>query len=304
MTQISHERCSELLALYVKGRLEPPVRADVIAHLGGCLACSRELTALEALSPVEFEPLSGMERDDLARAVRAAISTQARPGLFERFGRRMNAALGAVALFAIILVGVISWPDQQDRPQGAAAPAEDSGAGGDTAQTEQATTTEVQAETGDQASGAQPAAKHRSGTDNSTSSAAAGATLKAGVGNTFLDTTVATGPFAREGLDLPALQPATLAGAPAAADQQTSLYSAAQDPQVRRFIDECTQVTISTSPFPLTATSAVYYPRDEVLVIAFIWTDESTGTVNFELRGWRDGRCDRVTPIYRRGIAE
>jgi hypothetical protein len=217
----------------------------------------------------------------------------------------MNAALGAVALLAIILVGVISWPDQQDRPQGAAAPAEDSGAGGDTTQTEQATTTEIQSETADQGSGAQPAAKHGSGTDNSTGSAAAGATLKTRAGSdTFLDTTVATGPFAREGLDLPALQPATLAGAPAAADQQTSLYSAAQDPQVARFIDECTQVTISTSPFPLTATSAVYYPRDEVLVIAFIWTEESTGTVNFELRGWRDGRCDRVTPIYRRGIAE
>jgi hypothetical protein len=217
----------------------------------------------------------------------------------------MNAALGAVALLAIILVGVISWPDQQD-PQGAAVPAEDSGAGGDTgSQTEQATATEIQAETADQASGAQPAAKHRSGTDNSTGSAAAGTTLKAEAGSdTFLDTSVATGPFAREGLDLPALQPAALAGAPSAADQQTSLYSAVQDPQVMRFINECTQVTISTSPFPLTATSAVYYPRDEVLVIAFIWTEESTGTVNFELRGWRDGRCDRVTPIYRRGIAE
>jgi anti-sigma factor RsiW len=311
MTDLTHERCSELLEAYASGGLDPRARREVDDHLATCSDCSLELVAVQTLQASDVLPLSGAEREQLSAAVRAAVFPAPRRSLLERFGPRLAPALGAVALVTIAAVVLVSLPD---RPGPSITSADRGSRGGDTddAQTiesdEDAQTLEAEAGA---VPGAQPAQEERvmsdDGGDGSTEASGQSADTLAGRSaalNARSNFAVQEATFAQTGLDLgslvPARSPRRGRGAFAYA---ADLASLAPDERVARLVQECAEQTISTSPHPLVATSAAYYP-DDVLVIGFVWREVSRSLLHYELRGWVGGDCDRISPIYRRGVLE
>lgn len=87
MTEMTHERCSELLQAYVAGDLPAGEAERVRAHLDDCEDCRAEETAVAALAAHETEPLTELERARLHR------------DLFQELwpGTRANADLAAPA---------------------------------------------------------------------------------------------------------------------------------------------------------------------------------------------------------------
>jgi hypothetical protein len=304
MNQITHERCSELLLGFLGGRLGEPDERDVRSHLAGCDECRAELAGLTALTADPAEPMTGSERDDLARVVRSAVTPAARPGWADRFGRRIAPALGAVAFIAIAVLGIIYLPsggsDQEAAGGGDTADVSTEAEGGGGGVGGNGSLTQESAEDA-------PAPKAQAGTDGGGDTAdrsiAAGQaeSLEAGLMDRDAFKSESQ-PFAATGLDLGTLIPDHI-------DPDVlaySLHSSATfaDERVARLTAECSEVTIATSPHEdVVATGATYYP-DDVLVITFVWFDPSARLLNYEIRGWTDGRCDRITPIYRRGVLE
>ena len=310
MTELSHDRCSELLETYVSGDLDAAERRSVDEHLTACSDCSLELVAVRALTePVVA--MSGTERDELARAVRAAVASPQKRSMSEWFGRRLAPALGAVAFLAIAVIALVSLP--KDSPSPTAVGGTDGG-----------TTMESQTEEMRPAPAPEAAQKDQAGTLSDT---AAGTTTGSGSGAggtaggdparnsgtaTSLEASASQvgranfmmepSTFAATGISLPALVPPRR-GIDAYSYDATTLALAAPNDRVARLIRECSERTIATSPHPLTPSSAAYY-ADDVLVIGFVWADPSTFRLNFEVRGWTDGNCDQVSPIYRRGSLE
>ncbi|MEA2452619.1 MAG: hypothetical protein QOG04_1329 [Actinomycetota bacterium] len=303
MNELTHETTSELLAAYVAGGLSAPDQLAVELHLESCSDCSLELAGVRLLSADEVEPMTGTERDRLSHAVRAAVTAPAKRSWSERFGRRVAPALGAVALIAIAVVAIVSLPrDSQDAPALAPNTAEsgalfdaDTGTGG--AGAADAATEELGSDAGQPATSQGHAAGAATKGSNTAPDTAAQTEIALRPSSTtlFYDTS-----FAAIGFDLGALVPAQspkrMAGGTFA-----SLTESAPDERVASWIETCAGITISTSREELTATSAAYYATDDVLVIGFTWIDTSTARLNYFLQGWRAGRCDRVTPIYRAG---
>jgi hypothetical protein len=114
MTQITHERCSELLAEHHRGELGPEDASAVERHLAGCGDCRAELAGLRALSgAVDFEPLG----DDERQRLRDAVTQQARlaPGqVYELPARRTfwerhaGQVVGAAASIVVILFAYLA----------------------------------------------------------------------------------------------------------------------------------------------------------------------------------------------------
>ena len=305
MTDMTHERCSELLGAYSSGGLNERGRQEVDEHLATCSDCSLELGAIQTLQASEVLPLSGAERDHLSRAVRAAVFPGPRRSLLERLGPRLAPALGAVALVAIAAVAIVSMPDRS----GPSIPSADQGGGGDTTgvQTQDAA---EEAETME-AEAAQPAKQSDrgssgdgggAGTEGATAGSADALSRPTAL-NARSNFVVHESAFARTGLELGSLVPALSPrrGRYAYAVDPADLASFAPDDRIARLIEGCAERTLSTSPHPLVPTSAAYYP-DDVLVIGFVWREGSV--FNYELRGWLDGDCERISPIYRRGVLE
>lgn len=106
MTSSDHERCSELLPDHTRGHLDAAERAWVEDHLAGCSDCRAEETALRALAAGEVAPLTEMERARLRRAVLATPAATTReapsaPAPGARGGRLLQ-ILGTAALLAMI----------------------------------------------------------------------------------------------------------------------------------------------------------------------------------------------------------
>lgn len=305
MTDLGHDRCSELLETYVSGELDADQRRAVDEHLAVCSDCSLELVAVQTLTePVV--PMTGIERDELTRAVRAGIASPQKRSLSERFGRRLAPALGAVALFALAAIAVVSLPEDPPSPN--------AGGGTDAGVTMESEADEMQPGTA-QKDQAETTEDSMSGTTTGTGSAGGGAagdaarnsgsatTLEsnaAQVGRASFIMEPAT--FAAAGISLPNLVPSRR-NIEVLEDDAATLARAAPNERVAELIRDCAERTIATSPHPLVPSTAVYY-ADDVLVIGFIWVDPSTSQVNFEVRGWTNGRCDQVSPIYRRGALE
>lgn len=311
MKDLTHETCSELLGPFASGTLGAPERGAVEAHLATCSDCSLELAGIRALTTAGVEPLTGFERDQIAQAVRAGIAVPAKRSWSESFGRRAAPALGAVAVLAIAAIAVVSLP-ADDRPSPASgardAPVPDAFDSAPTA-------------TGDSASQAQSeqlngAATYGGGaaTNDSAVQESQGRSKKLGAGTseTAADTALVTRagvvlheePFAIAGLNLSSLVPPQIPERFAGHHSARALSRSAPDARVASLIRDCAARTIATSPFPLVATSAAYYSPDDVLVIGFSWVEESTGRLHYLMRGWRDGRCDRVSPIFLTGELE
>lgn len=108
MSEISHERCSELLGAYVAGRLDASEQAAVDEHVSSCADCAAELVAVRALSSPHDEALTEHERARLERGIAWELGDMipAR-GERSRTWTRVAQALGAAALLAIVGVGVV-----------------------------------------------------------------------------------------------------------------------------------------------------------------------------------------------------
>ena len=306
MTDLTHERCSELLEAYASEGLPDREQNEVAAHLGSCSGCSTELRGLLALRATEIVPMTGPERDALTAAVRAAVIGTPKKGLAEWLGRRMAPALGAVALVVLGVVGYVSVSDD--------APLPSTQQGADEAQVE---TLEEGADTDAAAPAAEPYGDSKKEAGLTQDSGGSGTATGAGGTESSADMTTAAGApqaatlrapaglevrdslFADSGLDLGSLIPNRMPPRRIA----DRLAATAPNERLAQMVRDCAELTVSTSPYPLVPSSAAYY-ADDVLVIGFVWLDERTGTLNYELRGWLGGSCDRVTPIYRRGLIE
>lgn len=305
MTDLTHERCSELLEAYASRSLSEREQIEVDMHLGSCPDCSTELRGLLALQGKKIVPMTGPERDALTTAVRAAVLAPPKKGLGEWLGRRMAPALGAVTL---VVLGVVAYVSvSEDAP----IPAAQRGADETEVETLEdnfendaaAPAAEPQTDTKQKAGlpqGSSGAATGGGGTESSADmSSSAGAVPQAASLRAAAGLEVKDASFADAGLDLGSLIPNRVPPRRMA----NRLASSAPDERLAQMVRDCAELTVSTSRYPLVPSSAAYY-ADDVLVIGFVWADETTGTLNYELRGWLGGRCDRVTPIYRRGLIE
>jgi anti-sigma factor RsiW len=315
MTEITHERCSELLGPYSTGRLDDASRGDVDSHLATCPDCSRELAGLTALRAGEVEPMTGPEREVITAAVRAAVLGGAKPitgpmtgrsfsaGWSEGWGRRLAPALGAAALVAIAVVGYVSFQaEESDLPTAGTATQDEDRSANTTV--EDSTAEEAEAETfGASKEAGEPEADTAQSQDMQIE---AGSGIDAPGRTAAAIAVVVEDRFARAAFtpDLFAPRDAALTtrngGAGGVAATDTFLY-AADDPALQSRVEECARTVTETSPYPLTPTYAAHFPDDDILVLGFVWRDEPSGALNFELRGWRGSSCDRVSPIYRSG---
>jgi hypothetical protein len=113
MTEMTHERCSELLLSYERGELDAPQASEVEAHLAKCVECSLEQTGVAVLLAGEPGALTAAERVQLHEAVSAAIAadkpgatdTGPRRSLWERLWPGLQiAAVAVVVLIAFVFV--------------------------------------------------------------------------------------------------------------------------------------------------------------------------------------------------------
>jgi Putative zinc-finger len=116
-SELTHERCSELLADYLAGDLDPEQHRLVEDHLEDCAQCSAERAGLSALLSGEGEGLTGDERVELRAAVLGSTLSEepAGRGLDDESdavvvplgarGARASKYLGVAALLAIVAVG-------------------------------------------------------------------------------------------------------------------------------------------------------------------------------------------------------
>jgi hypothetical protein len=293
MTELTHERVSELLGPYSTAQLDSATRADVTAHLVVCDDCARELAGITALNAGAIEPLTGPERERITAAVRAAVVGGTKPAWTERWGRRVAPALGAAALVAVAVVGYVSFQgDQSDLPAaGTATP--DEGRGGRTV--EDAGTFGTTDEAGAPAPGSESQDMQiESGTGTALGASEPGGPPVA----VAVEQRFAAYDFTP---DLFAPRDSRKANRTQAAGLAVSTLFAADDPDLAALVEECARTVIGTSPYALTPSYAAHFPADDIVVIGFVWRDEPSGALNFELRGWRGRSCDLVTPIYRSG---
>jgi hypothetical protein len=119
MTEISHERCSELLPLWGQGRLDATDSAAVESHLATCEECARERAGMNLLvTTQEVETLTDDERARLRNAVAAAMVGD-HPGAGEVVGFRQRPArrarlwpaLRVAAVAAVVVAGFVFVPN-------------------------------------------------------------------------------------------------------------------------------------------------------------------------------------------------
>ena len=319
MRELTHEEVSAALSVYAQGGVDAARGAEIEAHLEGCPDCRQELQGVMALTmapsglPSELsEPMSELERASLHREVRSALVAPA-PSRSERWGRRFAPALGAAALLALIAVGIVSLDSEQGAQNATVdatteeAPAQEEGASGSRGESFGGAADKAK---NDPDLRTKDAAGGTGGGGTTTEAAAeprpvAGAAMESSelsiqAGRDGTGVAIVRTSFARSALDPGDLVGARNAGRVAAYSNQNLLYSSAPSGRLRDTLRECVETTLSTSPFALTATAATFYPRDDILVVTFVWTEDSRA-LNYEMRGWRGGACDRPSPIYRRG---
>ncbi|MGH2817049.1 MAG: zf-HC2 domain-containing protein [Actinomycetota bacterium] len=77
---IDHDRCSELIAPFVRGELAGRDAAEVREHLDGCDVCSAEERAVRTLlAPAKTQPMSEIERARLHRRLEDATTAEGGP---------------------------------------------------------------------------------------------------------------------------------------------------------------------------------------------------------------------------------
>lgn len=104
----THERCSELLAPFLRNELEADDARFVEEHLASCEECRAERRALDALMAPIDSPLTELERSRLHRETWKEIEGDIEP-VREPLMARFAPYLGAAAVLVIIAVGIVVY---------------------------------------------------------------------------------------------------------------------------------------------------------------------------------------------------
>jgi hypothetical protein len=279
--ELTHERCSELLADFAVGGLDAAATARVETHLRTCPECSDELRAVMALRAGE-EPLTELERGRLRRGVAATLGDVIAPAKApSQAGARWAAALGAAAVLAVVGVAIVSLGSGgDDADSGTAASQEagsqlrkrdDAGAGGDAG---------VAA---DQAAAPMPRPSYdedagKLSREKLSKLGKRGATLRAFTTFSATDANELKDEYVKDLADQ--------AGAP-----------------VDGLILNCSEKVYEAQPYAALPAFAVRGTLEgrEALVLGFAWTEQSSGRLDqFMLWTWPESSCER--PIdYRAG---
>lgn len=301
MTTMDHDRCSELLGAYVRGELDASERDPVDAHLATCAECRAERAGLVALlGSGDTDPLTEMERARLRRAVLAAGQpdevtpvAETPPSWAEARGNRLLQVLGTAALL-VMIGGFIYATGLTGGGMGGMDSAEDgSGGGGD----------EAPAATSDEALEAEAGG----GTSRSSAQDLAGGprpTFRRSLGEI---TGRRLNQLGREGLPLVMFSRAygveDVSGLQA--DFRDELAAAA-DPHSDT-VRECSDLVTEAFPASLPAYGALAeldkLDGDEILVLAFAWTDQPSGPLDQSMVwGWPLGNCDQPVEYFKNVI--
>lgn len=296
MNEMTHERCSELLADHVHGRLGAEDERAVSAHLDTCRECTAEHGALVALSGPGPEPLTDLERARMRRVVldeAVPIPDEVASVAPSRDRRaRVFPLLGAAALIVIAAVfayGGLGGLGGSDEDGGAMDAAESGGEGGDdSGASMEEQTTSSQAEVLDGAEGGGAAGR---------GTAAPAPQFKASLGP--VDSKKLNN-LGRHGLPLVVFSRSySVADVPALREDLVEQL-AEQAPGARADqIRECSGTITSEFATALPVYSAIGTfadgPDREVLILAFVWTDESDGPLDQSMVwAWPLGSCDSI----------
>ena len=307
MTEITHERCSELLGGYQRGELAAGESSAVEQHLAGCAECRAELAGLRALVAADFEPMSDDERHRLrdavaeqARAERATVHVlPAKRSFWERHAGQF---VGAAASIVVILFAYLVFANGQGTT------GDDSAGGeGDGAQTAEASPEALE----DRDEGPQPvfaAPELRAGQESDEAQAdQAGARAKAlalqsraNFTSPSIQRLGESGPVFRRFTqaysadDVPDLAPIFLEQLAAAAPERE---------QTEQILECGTDLFLQAPGRPLLPAYATVaeFDGEESLIIGFVDTDgTSTQLSRYSIWVWPVGDC-RAPPSSRSG---
>lgn len=299
MNASDHERCSELLRDHVQGRLGAPEESWVADHLAGCSDCRAEEAALRAVTRAEVAPLTEVERARLRRSVLAvapASAAEVAPSTRSARGGRMLQLLGAAALL-VMIGGFLYTTGLSGGDDGGFA-----GSGADSAE-----------------SGEAPAA----GDSRAVQESGEGASRSAGGSAETLDAAALPQPtfrrslgevtgrrlniLGRQGLPLVVFSRAYRAEqVPELQTEFRDQLAAAAGP-LGDSVRECSDLVTQAFPNALPAYGALATLEklgdDEVLVLAFAWTDQPSGPLDQSMVwAWPADNCDQPVEYYKNVI--
>jgi anti-sigma factor RsiW len=136
MSEITHERCSELLRSLESGRLDASEAAAVEAHLASCDECARELAGLRSLTTSSTVLMSEEEKKRLHNAIRVAIRDERAPlgdvvaASSNTVSRRIWPTARVLAAAAVIVAGFVFATNVLPNDDESAAPAREAASGG------------------------------------------------------------------------------------------------------------------------------------------------------------------------------
>jgi hypothetical protein len=281
--ELSHERCSELLAEFAADRLETHETARVEAHVVECTECAAELRSIMALRAGD-EPMTDIERARLHRGIAAELGDVIAPAREpSRFKARLATALGAAALLAVFGVAVVSLgtgggDDDSGAASGTSNQLTDRAAEGGGGEAADAVGPEVAAE----------APRPRPSYDDDAGRLTATKLRKIGEKSVTLNSFE----LAYSAADATALK-----------DEYVSDLAGQAGAPVESLIRSCAQKVYEAQPYaalPAFAARGTLEGR-EALVLGFAWTDDPVGPLDqFMLWTWPESSCD--APIdYRAG---
>lgn len=303
---IDHDRCSELLAAFVQGKLDAGLASGVEAHLQGCPRCSQERAGLTALLRRDALPaLSELERARLRRVVLSEAvplpDEQTTETLSDSApGARLYRILGTAAV--LFLIGGFAYLGL-----GGGMGGEDSGSGGGVSSTSR----DPGATDEDRLVPAQEARPLEQG--SSSAEAGTADTLKGRAPAPSPTFVADLGPVDEKRLNRlgrSALPLVVFSRAYTTADvdrRQIRFIEkvASQAPPARAAdIRACAGAVSDRSRNSLLAYGALAeFDKRDILVLAFAWTDEKSGPLGQSMVwAWRIGDCDGIPAHYSKNV--
>lgn len=296
MNASDHERCSELLPRQVRGELDAQEQRWVEDHLAGCSDCRAEATALAALLTGDIDPLSEIERARLRRGVLTDVQdtgVETIPVTAEGpRGTRAFQLLGAAALVLIAAVFMFSSGLLGGGDSGL-----DESAGGDAGVSREAPAGVPDAEARDADGGGASTAMEAGAslpepTFRRSLGSITGKRLQK-LSRTSLPLVVFSGAYSAE--QVPELQ-----------TEFRDLLAEAAGAKAE-VVRECSDLVTSAFPNSLPAYGALATLEKlngrEVLVLAFAWTDASSGPLDQSMVwAWPSDNCDQPVEYYKNVI--
>lgn len=311
MTEIDHDRCSELLGDFLAGKLSEDERRAVANHLANCEPCRSERAGLALLLEGEPVTLTPDERARLETGVMSAIGEsgdgvvvplQKRATFGSGAARLLGAAAAITAIATFIYFGV------------AGSGGEDAGNGsGVTARTEFDAPAE-EAVGGDTAGGGGRGSRTKNKAGTTTGLEAAADSLQDSPAPTFV---VSRDPYSSaelQKLGESSLPSVTFANAYRADDADSSATVLEQlvrlaeqnaGGDIADQVEECAGRVLGSEESILPTFGATGEVNgDDALVLGFAWTSRARGSLDrYMVWAWQQGNCD-VTLEYIEGRIE